>query len=287
MAVSDNTRQTFSVVLTDRIVADKAAHTKTKMQVDWLLTDQLYAIHRPIGYRGIVRPIYVVVNKLEHMWAVESTAIALATIANVDPDDIEGTSGVHREYQAFEAGLCMDEAKRVVASAYKQNQIDAPLFQKLKNLLMKAGGATEPFSKRWEVAVVLYSSIAAQEVPNCYEGVFGADTRSPNTLRQDKARGRTFVKSMLAKMDLDCADAPAPSVCIEITEKYLNAICPLMAPHIYTPKKIELKEVCSVTRRGGAVTKKREKFAHGTTKRPFDSTPLAQVFTRFPDGPRP
>ena len=281
MAVIENTRQTFSVVLTDRIVADKDGHTKTKMQVDWLLTDQLYAIHRPIGYRGIVRPVYAVVNKLDHMWAVESTAIALATIANVDPDDIEGASGVHREYQAFEAGLCIDEAKRVVASAYNQKQIDAPLFKKLKNLLLRAGGATEPFSKRWEVAVILYSGIGAQEVPNCYEGVFGADARSADTVRQDKVRGRTFVKNMLGNLNLDCSDAPSPSVCIEITEKYLNAICPLMAPHIYVPKKIKINEVSFVTKRGGPVTKILEESPYEPNNRSSNRTPVIALPAGF------
>ena len=281
MAVIENTRQTFSVVLTDRIVADKDGHTKTKMQVDWLLTDQLYAIHRPIGYRGIVRPVYAVVNKLDHMWAVESTAIALAAIANVDPDDIEGASGVHREYQAFEAGLCIDEAKRVVASAYNQKQIDAPLFKKLKNLLLRAGGATEPFSKRWEVAVILYSGIGAQEVPNCYEGVFGADARSADTVRQDKVRGRTFVKNMLGNLNLDCSDAPSPSVCIEITEKYLNAICPLMAPHIYVPKKIKINEVSFVTKRGGPVTKILEESPYEPNNRSSNRTPVIALPAGF------
>jgi len=281
VAVIENTRQTFSVVLTDRIVADKDGHTKTKMQVDWLLTDQLYAIHRPIGYRGIVRPVYAVVNKLDHMWAVESTAIALATIANVDPDDIEGASGVHREYQAFEAGLCIDEAKRVVASAYNQKQIDAPLFKKLKNLLLRAGGATEPFSKRWEVAVILYSGIGAQEVPNCYEGVFGADARSADTVRQDKVRGRTFVKNMLGNLNLDCSDAPSPSVCIEITEKYLNAICPLMAPHIYVPKKIKINEVSFVTKRGGPVTKILEESPYEPNNRSSNRTPVIALPAGF------
>ena len=286
MTFCENTRQIYPIILTDRVGADKAIFSKTKMQVDWALTDALHAIYRPVGYRGIVCPVYVVVSKLEHLWPVESTAIALASISNVDPEDINGTWGIHREYQAFEADLCVDEAKKVVASAYKQNQIDAPLFQKLKTLLKRTGGATEPFTKRWEVAVILYASVAAEEVPYCYEGVFGSDTRSPDTVRQDQARGRKFILSMLANTDLGCADAPAPNIAVQIAEKYLTAICPLMTPELNIPKKIEIKEVCLVTRRGGGVTRVHKKSMHGTTKRPFDSTPLAQVFARFPDGAR-
>jgi hypothetical protein len=280
LSFRDNIRQVYPIILTDRTVANN------EIQKEWALTDTLHAIYRPVGYRGIVRPVFAVVCKLEHLWPVESTAIALASIANVDPEDMNGTWGIHREYQAFDAGLCVDEAKKVVGSAYKHNQIDALLFQKLKTLLTKTCGATEPFSKRWEIALPLYAGIAAVGVPNCYTQIFGPDDRSPDTIRQDKARGRKFIQNLLARVDLDCADAPLPTISVEIADKYLNALLPVMAPHFYETKKIELLEVCSVTRRGGAVTKMREKSLHGTTKRSFDSTPLAQVFTRFPDGAR-
>ena len=281
MAVSDNARQIHPIILTDRIVVGKAANSNYHVGVDWLLTDNLYVIAHPIGYREIVRPVYVAVNKRQHLWAVESTAIALATIANLDGKDVDGSNGVHRAHEARRAWNFVADTKKILEYESTKKNISEDLYTKLWTLLDKAGGSPEPFSRRWEVAAILYAGIAAVGVPNCYEGVFGADARSPENVRQDKVRARVFIKSMLAKMDLDCADAPAPSVCIEITEKYLNAICPLMAPHIYTPKKIEIKEVCPVTKRGGRVTKKREKSAHEPNNRSFNRAPIIALPAGF------
>lgn len=277
MAASENTRQINPIILTDRIVADKAAQTRSKMEVEWLLTDDLYAIAHPIGYREIFRPVYVAVNNKQHLWAVESTAIALAAIANLDVKDVDCSNGIHRAHEARRAWNFVADTKKILETESTKKNIAESLYRKLWLLLDKAGGPPEPFSKRWEVAVILYAGIAAVGVPNCYESVFGPDSRSQDTVRQDKARGRTFVKSVLTKLDLECSDAPAPSVCIEITEKYLNAICPLMAPQIYLPKKIELKEVCSVTRRGGAVTKKREESTHEPNHRSSNRTSVTAL----------
>jgi hypothetical protein len=276
----DNVRQVYPIILTDRTVAGN------EVQREWALTDTLHAIYRPVGYRGIVRPVYVVVSKLEHLWAVESTAIARATIANVDAKDMDGSIGEHRAVQARKAKCRIYEAISEVDLEHERKNIDFDLSLRLTTLLEKAGATPEPFTKRWEIALPLYAGIAAVGVPNCYTQIFGSDDRSPDSIRQDQARGRKFIQNLLARVDLDCADAPHSKIGVEIADKYLNALLPVMAPHFYETKKIELNEVCSVTRRGGAVTKMREKSLHGTTKRSFDSTPLAQVFARFPDGAR-
>ena len=287
MAASEKARQIHPVILTDRIVVGKADHSKLHVEPDWLLTDNLYAIAHPIGYREIVRPVYVVVNKKQHMWAVESTAIAFATIANLDGKDADGSNGVHRAHEARRAWNFVADTKKILEFESTKKNIDENLYKKLWLLLDKAGGPPEPFSKHWEVAAIWYPGIAAVGVPNCYESIFGKDSRSQHTVRQDKVRARTFVKRILDKLDLECSDAPASSVCKEITEKYLSAICPMMMPRIYLPNKIELKEVCSVTRRGGAVTKKREQSAYESNYRSSNRTSIIALPTGFFVNSRP
>lgn len=257
-----------------------------KIQVEWALSDTLCAIDRKIGYRDISRPVIVVVSKQQHLYAVESAGNALAAIANADAKDMDGSMGEHRAVQARNAQCRVYEAISVVKLEYERNNIDFDLYLKLTAALDKAGSPPEPFSKRWEIALPLYAGIAAVGVPNCYTQIFGPDDRSPDTVRQDQARGRKFMQNLLTRGDLDCADAPLPKIGVEIAEKYLSALLPVMAPHFYESKKIELNEVCSVTRRGGAVTKMREKSLHGTTKRSFDSTPLSALPAGFFDGAR-
>lgn len=280
MKSRDNVRQVYPIILTDRTVAGN------ELQREWALTDTLCAIDRKIGYRDISRPVIVVVSKQQHLYAVESAGLALASFANVDAKDMDGSMGEHRALQARKAQSRISEAITTVGLERERKNIDYALYLKLTALLDKAGATPEPFSKRWEIALPLYAGIAAVGVPNCYTQIFGSDERSPETVRQDKARGRKFIQSLLARIDLDCADAPHSKIGVEIADKYLNALLPVMAPHFYETKKFELNQVCSVTRRGGAVTKMREKSLHGTTKRSFDSASLAQVFTRFPDGAR-
>ena len=280
MSFRDNVRQVYPIILTDRAIASN------EVQGEWALTDTLCAIDRKIGYRDISRPVIVVVSKQQHLYAVESAGLGLASFANVDAKDMDGSMGEHRALQARKAQSRISEAIITVGLECERKNIDYALYLKLTALLDKAGATPEPFSKRWEIALPLYAGIAAVGVPNCYTQIFGSDDRSPDSVRQDQARGRKFIQNLLMSADLECADAPQSKIGVEIAEKYLSALIPVMAPHFYETKKIELSEVCSVTRRGGAVTKMREKSLHGTTKRSFDSTPLAQVFARFPDGAR-
>ncbi len=275
MTSRENVRQVYPIILTDRTVAGN------EMQKEWVLTDTLHPIYRPVGYREIVRPVYVVVSKVEHLWAVESTAIALATIANVDPEDIVGTWGDHRESEAFEASLNIDDAKKVVASAYKQKQIDILLYRKLKNLLLNPKTAIGPFGQRWETAIIHYTGIAIKGVPNCYEKLVGLDERSDAVKRKDKQRSRENIIKILARQGLDHLDAPSPEIGVELAEKYINAIYPLLVPEVYKLPKFEIKEVCPVTKRGGRVTKIREQSANEPNNRSFNRAPITALPTGF------
>jgi len=263
---SATTRQIHSVILTDRCIAG----SDLSGRFEWPVNDPVHTIYRPIGYRGISREVYVLAAKTEHLFPVEQTAIAIASIANVDKRDLDGMAGVHRCLKASEAMSRVYEAREHVNAAFKSKDITENLFMKLICLLNKTESAWEPFTKRWEVALLLYAGSVAQGVPSCYERLFGKDTRSPDTVRQDQARGRKFIQSVLNGDDLDCPDAPDTKVGLQIAQKYLTAIAPLMKPELYKITPITIKCSSLVTKRGGAVTKKPQQSTHAS--RPTSST---------------
>ena len=267
MRNSATTRQIQPVILTDRCIAGADLLGK----FEWSVNDPVHTIYRPIGYRGISREVYVLAAKTEHLFAVEQTAIAIASIANVDKRDLDGVAGIHRCLKASDAMSRVYEGSEHVTAAFRSKDIDENLFMKLICLLNKTESAWEPFTKRWEVALLLYAGSVAQGVPSCYERLFGKDTRSPFSVRQDQARGRKFIQSVENGIDLKCPDAPDTKVGLQIAEKYLSAITPLMKPELYKVAGITIKSTLPVTKRGGAVTKKTQQSNHAS--RPTSSIP--------------
>ena len=281
MSFRDNIRQVHPIIGTDRFSAGCDINTKQNFQGEWSLTDTIYSVYRPIGYRGIVRPVYVLVCRIEHLYAVESVALALAKIANVDIKDSDGVNGTFRSLQADEAQIFINEAFSILRKELDTNQIPLPLYEKLKQCLKNAPESGDSINKYWEIAIVLYLGIAIDGAPNFYEKIVGKDDRLDYLKRKDKQRGRDFFKAILAKELLKQIDAPSPSICLEISEKYLNAICPLLVPDIYKSPKIEIKEVCPVTKRGGRVTKMREKSAYEPNNRSSNRAPITALPTGF------
>jgi hypothetical protein len=264
---SATTRQIHPVILTDRCIAG----ADLSGRFEWSVNDSVHTIYRPIGYRSISREVFVLAAKTEHLFAVEQTAIAIASIANVDKSDLDGMTGVHRCLKASKAMDRVHEAMRLVTAAFESKEIPENLYMKLFCLLNKTESAWEPFTKRWEVALLLYAGSVAEGVPSCYDTLFGKDTRSPVTVRQDQARGRKFIQSVENGVVLDCPDAPDTKVGLQIAQKYLTAITPLMKPELYKVAPITIKCSSLVTKRGGAVTKKPQQSTH--VSRPTSSIP--------------
>jgi len=286
MAAAEKARQLHPIVLTDRVVgADRVG------QLEWALTDTIHRYFLPVGLQNCKRPVYILYNKIEHLDSLVSVGVALSAMANVQPSDFDLLCTAHINSQAIIARALNFTAQVNLVKAKEAQAICPLLCDKLMLLLEGASKPLPAFSKRWEIALPLYASMTLEDLRKdaqlIHRSLFGCDDRMPATIRKDEQRARDFMKGLESKSQNECSDAPKSAVIRELSEKFLHALIPMLTQQQYTPVQINFSALIPVTRRGGAVTRNAEKYAHGKNTRPFNSAPLAALSTGFFNGARP
>ena len=272
-------RQVRPVILTDRVVTPDIAESR-----EWALTDTLHAQVLPVGYGGIRRPVVVVTNKVEHLMPLLTTGQALALMADVDPDDFDFGRHDLVAQRAHQSERLIGRAKEELNWCWLDKTIDPLVASAMFWRLRENTFARVSFSKSWEVAVPLYATMVLKQARHLESpmlcAMFGSDSRTPESVRQDQARARKFMNLIMQGKDLDVDDQPSLVNARRLTEKYLAVVVPLLLPPP-SPALFQLEDFSTVTRKGGRVTCHPKKSRHEDTNRPPGTSAINALPTGF------
>ena len=246
-------RHVWPVIQTDRVVTPGASLTR-----EWALTDTLYTHRLPVGFGGITRPVIVIANRLQHLQQLVHMGIALALMSEVDPADFDTGRMDHRALQAHESRRLLRYAEDELLRAWVGEVLDPLVATHALARLRAAVTPRESFSKRWEVAAPLFATMTLTNT-RCLEtgmvkAMFNVPGRSADSVRQDQSRARKFMDKIVNGKNLEVDDQPSRVNSKTLTEKYLQAVLPLLLPGQPVPGSFELFDTSTVTARGGRVT---------------------------------
>jgi hypothetical protein len=279
MASGGNLREIQPVILTDRVAVPDGIHLR-----EWALHDTLHTAAFPLGYKRSVRPVIVVTNSVDHLSPLVAVAIALANKAGVDDSDWDLGADPYRTQRAVRADTLITQAKQELVDARSDNAIDPLVFSKMMGLLRTGELERVQFSKHWEYAAPLYSTMTVQEL-RLYEdemlgAMFGNSARSPDSVRKDHDRARKFMHAVLDGNYSVLDQAPQQNA-VELTEKYLSAINPHLLPSSRTTPMIKLDGFSHVTQRGGRVTQSSKECGYEKKQRSVGASSIAALPTGF------
>ena len=86
------------------------------------------------------------------------------------------------------------------------------------------------------------------------KAMFNVPSRSADSVRQDQSRARKFMDKIVNGKNLEVDDQPSRVNSKTLTEKYLQAVLPLLLPGHPVPGSFDLLHTSTVTARGGRVT---------------------------------
>ncbi len=265
MAVGSNTREVQLVIVTDRVVAPDTNQCR-----EWALTDRLFSLDLPVGYEGGVKPVVVVANRVEHLAPLVAVGVALSNRLAVDESDWAVGADPYRFERASRSSQLVNQAMAKLNEARLAGTLDPLVYTKLRALLQNTSSDRVQFSKDWEYAAPLYCSMTVEgwcdyETAMVFRML--GKVRSEDSERQDRRRGREFMQAVRDGRNHDLLNAPSANM-VELTEKYLTKIMPLILPTLRTEEQVSLKKLITVTPRGGRVTSASEKSGHDKKHRP-------------------
>ncbi len=274
-------RQVRPVILTDRVVGAPGISEPR----EWAQNDTLLTQVRPVGYGGILRPVVVIVNRVEHLRPLITTGIALALMADVDHDDFDVGRCDHRALRAYEARREVQQAQSEMTRWWRDETVEPMVASAMLDRLNVNTVARVPFSKRWEVAVPLFATMVLQKARNLespmQKAIFGSDSRTPVLVRKDQNRARDFMDLIMRGQELECDDQPLRVDVKAWTKRYLSAVVPALLPGLEMPSTFELDDFSVVTRKGGGVTCHPKQSRHEDTIRPSGTFALNEAFAGF------
>lgn len=274
----NNTREVQLVILTDRVIAPGA-----NLNREWALHEKLYSLTLPAGYKGGVKPVVVIANRVDHLAPLVAVGVALANRCAVDESDWAVGADPYRFERASRSNQLANEAMGELNAARLAGTLDQSVYVKLRALLLNSGRERVQFSKDWEYAAPLYCCMTIKDWSD-YESamVFRmlGKARSDDSERQDRRRGRDFMNAVHDGRSGDLLNAPSANM-VELTEKYLAEILPLILPTLRKEAQVNLKQQITVTPRGGRVTSGPEKSAHDKKHRPTRISSLTALPAGF------
>ena len=260
----NNTREVQLVILTDRVVVPEASRYR-----EWALHEKLYTMTLPAGYKGGVKPVVVIANRVEHFAPLVAVGVALSNRCAVDESDWAVGADPYRFERASRSSQLANEAMAELNQARLAGTLDQLVYAKLRSLLLNTGSERVQFSKDWEYAAPLYCCMTVKDWSD-YESamVFRmlGKARSEDSERQDRRRGREFMQVIHDGRSDDLLNAPSTNM-VELTEKYLAEVLPLILPTLRKEEQVDLKQQIIVTPRGGRVTTGSEKSGHDQKRR--------------------
>ena len=238
----------------------------------------------PSEYGGIRRPVVVVTNKVEHLMPLLTTGHALALMADVDPDDFDFGRHDLVAQRAHQSERLIGRAKEELSWCWLDKTIDPLVASAMLWRLRGNTFARVSFSKSWEVAAPLYATMVLKQARHLESlmlgAMFGSDSRTPESVRQDQARARKFMDLIVQGQDLGVDDQPSRMNAKTLTENYLAVVVPLLLPPS-SPAPFELEDFSPVTRRGGRVTCHSKQSRHEDTNRSAGTSAINALPTGF------
>jgi hypothetical protein len=278
MGVGPVSRETQTVIMTDRVVTPDGLHTR-----EWKLTDTLYTHAYPANYKSNPKPVLVVANCLQHLAPMTEVALALASQSCVEESDWVVGADAHRAKQALRADRMISNAKTELSETRNAGEIDPLVFSKMMGLL-RHGLDRVQFSRNWEYALPLFSTMSMEALRRheneMVASIFGSTNRSKDTIRKDQSLARDFMDAIMQANYTRIDSAPATNL-VEISEKYLTAVLPMLLPSSRQTVHYKLENFCTVTRRGGHVTSANEESAHEKNRRSAGTPPLVALPSGF------
>lgn len=278
MGVGPVSRETQTVIVTDRVVTPDGLHTR-----EWSLTDTLHTLALPVNYKSNPKRILVVANNVEHLAPLAEVALALSAQSCVDESDWWTGSDPHRAQQALRADRMISHAKAELGDARSAGLIDPLVFSKMMGLL-RHGLERVQFTRNWEYALPLFSTMALEELRRheneMVASIFGTSSRSRDLIRKDQSKAREFMDAVVSG-HYSCMDFSPATNLVEISEKYLSAVLPEMLDSLRASKEFKLENFCTVTPRGGHVTRGKEQSRHEKKSRSTGAPSLAALPTGF------
>jgi hypothetical protein len=110
--------------------------------------------------------------------------------------------------------------------------------------------------------------------------IFGATNRSNDTIRKDQSLARDFMDAVMQGNYKRIDSAPTTNL-VEISEKYLTAVLPILLPSSRQTLQYKLENFCTVTRRGGHVTSTNEESVDEKNRRSLGTPPLVALPAGF------
>lgn len=210
---------------------------------------------------------------------MSEVALALASQSCVDESDWVVGADAHRAKQALRADRMISNAKTELSEARNAGEIDPLVFSKMMGLL-RHGLDRVQFSRNWEYALPLFSTMSLEDLrqheTEMVASIFGSVNRSRDTIRKDQSLAREFMDAIMQGNYKRFDSAPTTNL-VEISEKYLTAVLPLLLSSSKRAVHYKLENFCTVTRRGGHVTSANEELAHEKKRRSARNSPITAL----------
>ena len=246
-------RRVWPVILTDRVVTPGASLTR-----EWALTDTLHAMVLWPGYAEITSPVLVVTNKKPHLHPLITAGIAISRKLDTVPADLDWGRTDYRSKQAERVEQVIWQARQQLTIARDDGLLDPLVAAAVIYRLRKAADVPAGIGSRWETAVLLYFSMVLRQAraleSQMLKLMLGSARRSADSVRQDQSRARKFIDKIVNGKNLEVDDQPSRVNSKTLTEKYLQAVLPLLLPGQPVPGSFELFDTSTMTARGGRVT---------------------------------
>ena len=261
-----DTREVELVVLTDRV-----ALPEENLIHEWSLNEPLHTMPLAVTYSGGVQPVYLIANRQEHMSALVAVGSAMACMAGVHEADWARPNTDYRAKRAYRAQSLVANARNALIQDWRDELLNHAVFMKLQRCLDDIQKSRAPFTKDWEIGAPLCAALSL----DCLSGhagemrrrYFGSQPQTPGSVRTDRHRAGLFFDEIKAGRSDGLLRAPQVHLA-ELTEKYLNAVLPMMLPG-YTHRNLGVVDQKIVSCRGGLVTPEIQKIGHDNHHRPF------------------
>ena len=253
------------------IMTDRADLPEEKLEREWNLHEQLHTMALPVKFRGSLLPVYLIANRPEHLSSMATVGAAVANMVAVHEADWSRPNTDYRAQRAYRAQALVAAARIELVQDWRDGLLDQAVFLKLQRTLDQLQSKRAPFTKDWEVGAALCGALALDSLTGHSAEIrkryFGNQPQSSGLIRTDRFRAGLFMDEVRAGRVEELIRAPKVHL-IDLTDKYLNALLPMMLPG-YKFRNLGLIDEKSVSLRGRLVTPENQKMGNEKYPRPL------------------
>jgi hypothetical protein len=261
-----DSREVELVILTDRVDLPEE-----NMIREWNLHEPLHPMALPVKFKGSLWPVYLIANRPEHWSSMAAVGAAMVNMAAVHEADWSRPNTDYRAQRAYRAQNLVAAARTELIQDWRDGLLDQAVFLKLQRCLDQMQGKRAPFTKDWEIGAAFCGALALDSLGG-HAGemrcrFFGRQLQSSGLIRIDRHRAGLFMDAIKAGRDSELIRAPKNHLA-KLTDKYLNALLPMMLPG-YKFRNLGLVDEKSVSLRDRLVTQENQKMGHEKHHRPL------------------